>query len=173
MKEHRSRRFLWGMSVLSLGLLAVAGLTSSRAGAAPAADDAALERTRTQVKMLDDLFKVAVVDITNRYSGPPAAKVAKAIFEAAQKNKYFNAKLLDVTGNPMNESNVAEDGFEKRAAKAIADGKPYFEEVVGEGDSRRLRAATVVPAVLPKCASCHGVKTGELLGFLSYDVPVR
>ena len=163
---------------LALGLVAAVGLAggvafSLRAAAGVPTDDAALERTRAQAKMLDDLFKVAVVDITNRYEGPPAAKVAKTIFTAAKAKKYFEARLLDVTGAPQNEANVPQDDFEKRAAKAIAGGEPYFEEVVGQGDSRRLRAATVVPAVLPRCASCHGVKTGDLLGFLSYDLPVK
>jgi hypothetical protein len=135
--------------------------------------DPALDRTRAQAQMLDDLFKVAVVDITNRYDGPPAAKVAKTIFAAAKDKKYFDAKLLDVTGSPQNEANVPHDEFEKRAAKAITGGKTYFEEIVGEGGSRRLRVATVVPAVTKKCAKCHGVKEGDLLGFLSYDLPVK
>lgn len=30
-------------------------------------------------------------------------------------------------------------------------GKTYLEEVAGEGVNRRLLAATVVPAVLPRC----------------------
>src|SRR4051794_38061572 len=82
-------------------------------------DDPALDRARAQAMMLDDLFKVAVVDITNRYDGPPAAKVAKTIFAAAKDKKYFNARLLDATGSPQNEANVARDDFEKRAAKAM------------------------------------------------------
>jgi hypothetical protein len=52
-------------------------------------------------------------------------------------------------------------------------GKTSLEEVVGEGAERRLLVATVVPAVLPRCASCHGVKEGELLGFIRYDLPVK
>jgi hypothetical protein len=135
--------------------------------------DAALERARGQVKMLDDLFKVAVVDITKRYDGPPAAKVAKAIFATAKEKHYFSAKLLDVTGSPQNEANVPADEFEKRAAQAIVAGERYFEQVVDDGGGRRLRAATVVPAVVKKCAMCHGVKQGDLLGLLSYDVPIR
>jgi hypothetical protein len=123
--------------------------------------------------MLDDLLKVAIVDITNRYDGPPAAKVAKAIFAAAQDKEYFKAKLLDATGAPQNEANVPQDGFEKRAAKAMTEGKTYLEEVVGMGQARRLRVATVVHAVLQKCAKCHGVKQGDLLGFLSYDLPLK
>jgi hypothetical protein len=68
---------------------------------------------------------------------------------------------------------VARDEFEKRAAKAMTEGKTYLEEVVGKGNDRRLRVATVVPAVTQKCAKCHGVKQGDLLGFLSYDIPVK
>jgi len=136
-------------------------------------EDSALDRARAQARMLDDLFKVAVVDITNRYDGPPAAKVAKTMFAAAKDKKYFNAKLLDATGSPLNEANVPGDAFEKRAAEAMTAGKTYHEEVVGKGTSRRLRVATVVPAVTKKCASCHGVKEGDLLGFLSYDLPVK
>ena len=55
----------------------------------------------------------------------------------------------------------------------MTEGKTYFEEVVGKGEARRLRVATVVPAVVQKCAKCHGVKQGDLLGFLSYDLPVK
>jgi hypothetical protein len=68
---------------------------------------------------------------------------------------------------------VRQDDFERRAAKAMTEGKTYVEEVVGTGDSRRLRVATEVRAVVQKCAECHGTKQGELLGFLSYDLPVK
>jgi hypothetical protein len=173
----RQRRDFHGV-VVTLGALAACVLALATGSSSWASDpapksDPALERTREQAKMLDDLFKVAVVDITNRYDGPPAAKVAKAIFAAAQDKKYFKAKLLDATGSPQNEANVARDEFEKRAAKAMTEGKTYLEEVVGKGEARRLRVATVVPAVTQKCAKCHGVKQGDLLGFLSYDIPVR
>jgi hypothetical protein len=46
--------------------------------------------------------------------------------------------------------------------------------VVSEGKERRLLAATVVPVVMKKCATCHsGKKVGEVLGFLRYDLPVE
>jgi hypothetical protein len=81
------------------------GLPRGRSGSAPE-DDPALNRTRAQAKMLDDLFKVAVVDITKRYDGPPAAKVAKAMFAAAQEKDDFKARLLDATSSPQNEANI-------------------------------------------------------------------
>ncbi|MFO0889223.1 MAG: DUF3365 domain-containing protein [Isosphaeraceae bacterium] len=167
------RCLLWPLTITPVALTLALVPPPRTARAADPAADAALERTRAQAKMLDDLFKVAVVDITNRYDGPPAAKVAKTIFAAARQKQYFDAKLLDITGSPQNEANVPKDAFEKRAANAIGEGKAYFEEVVESGDSRRLRVATAVPAVTKKCASCHGVKEGDPLGFLSYDLPVK
>jgi hypothetical protein len=135
--------------------------------------DEALERTRDQVKMLDGLYKNAVVAITKTYDGPPAIKVAKQVFTAMEKDGWHSAKLVDATGNPQSDSNLPSTAFEKKAVDVIRAGKPYYEEVQGEGSKRRLLAATVVPAVMKKCAVCHGVKEGELLGFIRYDVPVK
>ena len=164
----------WFVACLGvIAALAFTAATSTWASDPTSESDPWLERTRAQAKMLDDLFKVAVVDITNRYDGPPAAKVAKAIFAAAKEKQYFDAKLLDATGSPQNEANTPADEFEKRAARAMIAGKAYVEEVVGKGKDRRLRVATVVPAVVEKCAKCHGVKQGDVLGFLSYDIPIN
>jgi hypothetical protein len=146
---------------------------AARAADAPAAD-AALERTRAQVQMLDALYKNAVVSVTKVYpKGAPAIRVAKDVFGAMQKGGFHDAKLVDSTGNPLGEDNEPKTDFEKRADKAIQSGKPYYEEVVGEGANRHLLAATIVPAVLPRCAACHGVKEGDLLGFIRYDLPVK
>lgn len=135
--------------------------------------DPALERTRDQVKMLDSLYKNAVVSITNKYDGPPAIKVAKDVFAAMEKDGWHKAKLVDASGAPQNEANLPQTGFEKRAAEAMVAGKTYYEEVDGKGDERTLRVATVVPAVTKKCATCHGTKQGDLLGFIRYEIPVK
>ena len=95
--------------------------------------DPALERTRQQVKMLDELYKNAVVSITNKYDGPPAIKVAKDVFAAMEKSGWHKAKLVDASGSPQNEANLPQTDFEKRAAEAMRAGKPYFEEVTGDG----------------------------------------
>jgi len=139
----------------------------------PKAADPALERTREQVKMLDELYKNAVVSVTNKYDGPPAIKVAKDVFAAMEKSGWHKARLVDATGAPQNEANLPQTDFEKRAAVAIQAGKPYFEEVTGAGQDRKLHVATVVPAVTKKCAKCHGVKEGDLLGFIRYEIPVK
>ncbi|QEH34650.1 hypothetical protein OJF2_31910 [Aquisphaera giovannonii] len=169
----RVRRMGWFSGWAVVASLALAAGWSASASGPEAGSDPALERTRAQAKMLDDLFKVAVVDITNRYNGQPAVKVAKSLFAAAEQKQYFKAKLMDATGNPLDEANVPKDDFEKRAAEAMRSGKTYLEQVTGQGESRRLRVATIVPAVTEKCARCHGVQKGDLLGFLSYDLPVK
>src|SRR5437016_13719936 len=82
-------------------------------------DKVALERTREQVKMLDDLYKTAVVSITNNYTegqaSVPAAIVAMDVFTAMQKKGYHTARLIDATGKPKNKANVAKTESEQTA----------------------------------------------------------
>ena len=141
-------------------------------------DDPALERAREQVRMLDDLYKTAVVRISSTYvtkdDDVPAIMIAKQIFTAMRKNKWHSARLVDATGDPINDENSPSTDFEKEAFRVIRSGKPYFEKVEGEGDERRLLAATVVPAVNKNCVMCHpGTKIGKVLGFIRYEVPVK
>ncbi|MFO0965591.1 MAG: DUF3365 domain-containing protein [Gemmataceae bacterium] len=147
------------------------------AGDKPKVDPAALERTRETVKMLDDLYKNAVVSITKNYtekqSDTPAAAVAKDVFAAMHKNGWHTARLVDATGKPKRKDNVAKTPFEKKGVEMMKAGKAYYEEV-GEKDGKAvLRVATIVPAVLPQCAVCHGGKEGRLLGAIIYELPIK
>lgn len=143
----------------------------------PAPDKVAVERTREQILMLDDLYKTAVVGISQTYAAQqfdtPAAVVAGAVFDAMKKKGWHEARLVDATGKPKRKDNVANTPFEKKAIEAIQGGKKYFEEI-GEANGKPvLRAATIVPAVLKQCASCHNVKEGDLLGAIVYEVPIK
>jgi hypothetical protein len=140
--------------------------------------DPAVERAREQVKMLDDLYKNAVVSITKTYvdnqEDRPAIMIAKDIFGAMKKQGWHSARLVDATGEPINDANAPRTDFEKEAFRRIRAGQPYYDRVVGEGKDRRLLAATVVPVVMKKCTECHeDRKVGEVLGFLRYEVPVK
>jgi hypothetical protein len=140
--------------------------------------DAALERAREQVRMLDDLYKNAVVAITQTYVEgqdiEPAIVVAKQVFAAMGAKGWHSARLVDATGSPVSEENAPANAFEEAAAKAIRAGQPYYEEIVGAGAGRTLRAATAVPVVMKKCAECHGGrKVGSVLGFIRYEIPVK
>jgi hypothetical protein len=159
------------VSTLAAALAALL-MSGPRLDAKEPAADPELAQAREQVKMLDELYKNAVVSITNKYDGPPAIKVAKDVFAAMEKSGWHKAKLVDATGSPQNEANLPQTPFEKRAVKVIQSGQPYYEEVTGKGTDRTLHVATVVPAVLKKCASCHGVEQGDLLGFIRYEILV-
>ena len=137
-----------------------------------------VERTRATVKLLDDLHKGYVITITDTYvkaqEKTPAAAVVKKVFSHLEKAGHGTGRLIDATGSPLREGNVAKTDFEKRAVAAIKGGKPYVDEVATKDGKPVLRAATVVPAVMPACVSCHPhVKEGEVLGALVYELPIR
>jgi len=164
-----------GMMVAAVAVFVANGIAPARDKKGP--DKAALERTREQVKMLDDLYKTAVVSITNNYiegqASTPAASVAKDVFEAMHKKGYHTARLIDATGKPKNKANVAKTDFEKKVVEQMKDGKAYYEEV-GQVDGKYvLRVGTIVPVVLKQCAACHGKKEGALLGAIVYEVPIK
>ena len=91
--------------------------------AVPAADgepqpaDAALERARKQVRMLDDLYKTVVVLITTHYvteeSSLPAGSAAIALFSTMKEKGWHEVRLLDATGSPIVAKNSPQDEFEK------------------------------------------------------------
>jgi hypothetical protein len=183
--QQRCWSVLGGLACLA-ALAVVVGI--SRGGEARAEDkpsppaaaeaDPAVERAREQVKMLDDLYKNAVVSITKTYVAKqedrPAIMIAKDVFAAMKKQGWHSARLVDATGEPLNDANAPRTDFEKEAFRRIRSGQPYYDRVVGEGKDRRLLAATVVPVVMKKCAECHeDRKVGEVLGFLRYEVPVK
>jgi len=177
----RSPRFLLlGL----LGVLGVGVLLARWWGPAPARGEepkgpepARVEQARETVKMLDDLYKTAVVAITNTYleqqSDQPAALIAKEVFAAMHKKGWHSARLIDATGKPKNKENVARTEFEKKAVIEIKGGKAYVEEVAEKDGKPVLRAATVVPVVLKQCAVCHGKKEGTVLGAIVYELPIK
>lgn len=177
LKGMRSGRLFCGVCLLaSLAAAALVAVLASGPSlhAAEPAEDPAVTRAREQVKMLDTLYKNAVVSVTKRYEeGPPAIKVAMDVFAVMEKDGWHKAKLVDASGDPQNTANLPQTDFEKRAAEAMKAGKPYYEEIVGTGPKRTYYAATVVPAVLKRCASCHGAEEGDLLGFIRYELPVK
>ena len=168
--------------ILSLGtLVTLAGVYCSqdRAGAADNGPNAkAVERTRAQVQMLDDLYKNFVVSITATYVGAeenvPAAKVAMKVFQAMHKKGWHKARLVDASGQPVRKANLPKTPFEKSAVAQLKKGKTYYEEIGRENGQDILRAATIVPVVMKQCITCHqGKKVGDLLGAIVYEVPIK
>lgn len=146
----------------------------------PASADMGVDRARETTRMLDDLYKTAVVLITQHYveadSDLPAGTAAIALFDAMKKKGWHEVRLLDATGQPIEEKNAPQDTFEKEAVKQLLSGKAWHEEVVSRDNGRYLRAATPLPVVLEKCTMCHEhykqAKPGEPIGVLSYTLRI-
>jgi hypothetical protein len=174
--RHTWVRGLLGGVLGAAVLAAVAGMGRTADGTLP--DSAAVERARETVRMLDDLYKGAVVHITATYVRAqeitPAARVAQKIFKHMEEKGWHSARLIDATGTPSNKANVPQTDFEKKAVAQIKAGKPYVDEVAVRDGKPVLRAATVVPVVMKQCITCHpGMKEGEVIGALVYEVPIK
>lgn len=155
--------------------------TSAPAKDQPAPDKAAVERTRKTVQMLDDVYKTAVVLITDKYVNDeadfPAGSAAIALFEAIGKKGWHQARLIDLTGKPYEPKNVPGDEVEKAGAKALNAGQATYEQIVYQDGKPHLRVLTSVPVVMKKCVLCHphyaDVKEGKAIGAISYTVPIE
>ena len=171
--------------LLAAGLVActLVSLHRGTAGEARASAETlepAVERARREVRMLDDIYKTAIVLVTEHYvkedSDLPAGSAFKALFAAVEKKGWHSVRLVDATGEPYSEGNSPKDGFEKKAIKELLAGKPSVDEVITEGDKRFLLTATAIPVVMEKCIMCHenyrNVPKGQAIGALSYKVPV-
>ena len=172
--------------ILSLTVCGMLALTlAGRVPATPAAEDkvdeAALKRARKQVRMLDDIYKSAIVLITDKYvktkKDYPAGRAAiRWLNEVAQKG-HPEARLIDVTGEPYGPANVAKDDFEREGVKQLKAGKDYHERVVQKEGKPYLRAMTAIPVVLERCILCHenykNAKKGEAVGAITYTVPIE
>jgi len=144
-------------------------------------DDPALERTRKQVRMLDDLYKTSIVLITTHYveedSDLAAGDAFQALFKSMKENGWHEVRLLDATGEPYDSDNTPKKGFEAEAVAALKGGAAWHEEEFEKDGKRYLRAATPVPVVMKKCVMCHDhyadVPEGQPIGALGYTIPIE
>ena len=172
--------------VLTLAALLCATIPCSGQDSPEATDASSVERenavarTRKQVKMLDDIYKGGIVLITQHYiegdEDLPAGTAFKKLFEAAKKKGWHEVRILDATGSPYNDENVAKSNFEKQAIKQLRSGAPFVERVEKKAGQRFFLAATPIPVVMEKCTMCHdsydSSKQGLVVGALSYRVPI-
>jgi hypothetical protein len=162
--------------VLSLSLLAYAFIAlgtfdkstvaqEAKKGVTVADKSPAMERTRKQAKMLDTLYKTAIVIITKNYvtgkESLAAGDAFQALFQAMKENGFHEVRLLDATGQPYDSDNEPKNDYEKKAIKAMLDGSPIYEQIVKEGDKTYLLTATPIPVVMDKCVTCHSNYEGK------------
>ena len=147
----------------------------------PAAADPALERARKQVRMLDDLYKTAIVIVTTHYvdekSDLAAGDAFQALFKTMKEKGWHEVRLLDATGQPYDDDNTPREGFEKKAVDSLKGGEAWYDEVIEKDGRKYLQAVTPIPVVMKKCTLCHehyeGVPEGQIIGALGYTVPIE
>lgn len=172
------------MGLVAAGLLGIAlgiGVWAGAAAQEKKPEDAAVARTRKQVLMLDDLYKNAIVLITENYvqedSDLAAGAAFQKLFEAMRKKGHHDVRLLDATGEPYNAKNLPRDEFEKAAVAALKSGKAKYEQITEQNGKRVLRLATPIPVVMKKCTLCHPAyeKTaaGQPIGALGYTIAIE
>lgn len=142
-------------------------------------EDPAVTRAKKQAKMLDTLYKSAIVLITENYvdgsESLAAGDAFQSLFKTMKENGFHEVRLLDATGDPYDSDNEAKTEFEKKAIEALLDGKPIYEHVVTEGDKRFLLSATPIPVVMEKCTMCHSNYEGVKgpIGALGLKIPLE
>ena len=144
-------------------------------------DEAALKRSRKTTQTLDNIFKQAIVLITDKYVHDEddfaAGSAAVLLFENVSKSGDNKIRLIDATGEPHDPDNVAQDDFEREAIKQLKSGAKLYEQVVSVDGKPMLRTVTPVPVVMQKCVMCHehyaDAKEGEPIGAISYMVPIE
>jgi len=171
-------------SLLPMSQLAQTLPVQEAAQATPVVDekqDLPLERARREVRLLDDMYKTSIVLITEHYVNTdddlPAGEAFKLLFSAMQAKGWHEVRLIDATGEPLNDENDPKEGFETTAVKEIVGGKAIYDEVVTGKDGKRfLRAATAIPVVMDKCIMCHDnyadLPKGKAIGMVGYKVPI-
>ena len=142
--------------------------------------DAAVERARREVQMIDTIYKTSIVLITEHYVNEeddlPAGEAFKLLFDTMTQKGFHEVKLLDATGEPYNDDNAPKAGFEQAAVKKLVTGETVYDEVVTENGKRFLNSATAIPVVMKKCVMCHDnyedVPAGRAIGAMRYKIPI-
>lgn len=171
---------LAGLVLLGLGL---GGLQMARGDAKESAGKEApgLAEARRTAAMLDEIYKKTIVLVTDKYVHSEedfaAGSAAVLLFEQISSGGTHEVRLLDATGQPYDEANVARDSFEKQGIQKLKKGAGSVEELTSDGDQKVLRVLTPVPVVMEKCVMCHEhykqAKPGEPIGAISYSIPLH
>jgi hypothetical protein len=173
-----ARRRPWalplGLSVAALGtVLSVSAAAGTEKVPAAPPVRVSLDEGRRMVRMMDDIYKAAVITTHRMYvqdPGTPAAVIwAKQVVREVHRKGWPEARILAAVERPLNPENYPADPFERQAIQAFRSGKPSFEKV----EPGSLRYATEIRIDDRTCLTCHvHNREGDLLGGVSYRVPL-
>jgi len=174
------------MSLWNLRLLLAGGTTLSAVAfwhvaagneASTNEKDRNIRRARRETKMLDTLYKTAIVSVTQTYvqddSSTAAITTFQPVLKAMKENKWHEVRLVDGLGDPINPENSPNDAFEKKAIQEMLAGKEMIDSVEMIDGKEVLRTMTILPMALDKCILCHENYRGKkIVGGVSYRVPI-
>jgi len=140
--------------------------------------DKNLRGARRETKMLDTLYKTAIVSVTQTYveddSSTAAITTFQPVLKAMKDGKWHEVRLVDGLGEPINPDNAPKDAFEKRAIKEMLAGMEVVDEVEMIDGQEFLRTMTILPMALDKCVLCHENYRGKkIVGGVSFQVPLN
>lgn len=168
--------------VVMLATMFSSGITNVAMAEEPAKPKkAAVERSRKATQTLDNIFKQTIVLVTDKYVHDEddfaAGSAAVLLFKNISESGDNKVRLIDATGEPYDDENVAKDDFEREGIKRLKAGDQLYEEIVSKDGKHQLRTLTAVPVVMQKCVMCHAhyadAKKGEPIGAISYIVPIE
>ena len=137
-----------------------------------------IRSARRETKMLDTLYKTAIVAVTQTYveddSSTAAITTFQPVLKAMKAGNWHEVRLVDGLGEPINPENSPKDVFEKRAIKEMLAGKDMIDSVEMIGGKEFLRTMTILPMALEKCVLCHDNYRGKkIVGGVSFQVPLN
>ena len=144
----------------------------------PSEKDRNLRSARRETKMLDTLYKTAIVSVTQTYvendSSTAAITTFQPVVKAMKDGNYHVVRLVDGLGEPINPENSPKDAFEKRAVKEMLAGKDMIDAVEVIDGKEYLRTMTTLPMALEKCILCHDNYRGKkIVGGVSFLLPLN
>jgi hypothetical protein len=177
------RHFAWLAAFAASFVIAALAWSAQPKSNSKKPDDAAVERARRTVQMLDEIYKQTIVLVTDKYVNKPedfaAGSAAVLLFKNLSKSGHQQVRLVDATGEPYEEGNAPQDAFEKEGVKKLRSGAKIHDQVVAKDNGKyELRAMTPVPVVMDKCVMCHdnykaAKQKGEVIGAISYIIPIE
>ena len=87
---------------------------------------------------------------------------------------WHEVRLIDASGEPINEDNRPKDAFERSGHRGARGRQTLLRRAGRQGrSSQYLRAATPIPVVMEKCTMCHENYRGKnVIGALGYIAAV-